>query len=246
VTQTPEERYAAMQQEAYERMASQWHPELNRDPVVGSFDAHNTWPDYEQYLFQGLPDTKRAFALDFGCGPGRNLVRFAKLFYQIDGADISEQNLINAQRWLVRHREVLPAARGGCRLYQCNGRDLQAIPDDSYHVVFSTITLQHICMHSIRFGYFREFLRVLEPGGWFTAQMGYGYGTPRQSVGYYENYYTATDTNGACDTRVEDPSQLSQDLLAVGFTNFQYWIRPTGPGDTHPNWIFFRAQRPQE
>ena len=35
--------------------------------------------------------------------------------------------------------------------------------------------------------------------------------------------------------------QIERDLTAVGFAAFKYWIRPTGPGDTHPHWIFFTA-----
>ena len=44
-----------------------------------------------------------------------------------------------------------------------------------------------------------------------------------------------------CDTRVEDPDQIKNDLYKIGFNNFEHWIRPPGPGDNHPNWIFFTA-----
>ena len=45
------------------------------------------------------------------------------------------------------------------------------------------------------------------------------------------------------DFEPENPKQLEEDLSAVGFGNFQYKIRPSGPGDSHPNWIFFRARK---
>jgi ubiquinone/menaquinone biosynthesis C-methylase UbiE len=89
----------------------------------------------------------------------------------------------------------------------------------------------------------KEFYRVLKPGGLFTAQMGYGHHHPK-SVGYYENYWDATGTNGSVDCRVEDAKQLSDDLHAIGFTEFEFWLRPTGPADIHEQWIFFRARKP--
>ena len=89
----------------------------------------------------------------------------------------------------------------------------------------------------------KEFFRVLKPGGVFTAQMGYGREHPK-SVGYYENHWEAEGTNGSLDCRVEDEKQLSDDLEAIGFTNFECWLRPTGPADIHEQWIFFRAHKP--
>ena len=41
----------------------------------------------------------------------------------------------------------------------------------------------------------------------------------------------------------EFAKQIEKDLLSIGFKNFKYYIRPTGPGDGHPNWIFFNAQK---
>ena len=38
---------------------------------------------------------------------------------------------------------------------------------------------------------------------------------------------------------IESYKQLEDDLLEIGFTDFQYKITPVGPGDFHPNWIFF-------
>jgi ubiquinone/menaquinone biosynthesis C-methylase UbiE len=228
-------KYTKMQYEHYQTNASKWTIS-DRDIVVGSFDSHNNHKDYE-LLFKDL-DTKNMVALDFGCGPARNIVKFWGRFERIDGVDIAQNNLNNAKIWM-RHNNIDDSE---INLYLCNGTDLSIINDQSYDVVFSTICLQHICVHSIRYNYFKEFYRVLKNGGYVTAQMGYGLNSPL-SVGYYENYIDATSTNRGCDTRVEDPSELQKDLEEIGFTNFQYTIRPVGPGDTHPNWIFFRAQK---
>lgn len=233
------ERYTMMQQHQYTCDANNWSID-RRDPVVGSFDAHNNWEDYETYLFKDAPtNTRELRALDFACGPGRNLVKFAHKFGRYDGVDIVQNNLDNAKTWLA-HNNMDP---NSSTLYLCNGRDLANIPSDLYDVITSTIALQHICVHAIRLSYFHEFFRVLRPGGMITLQMGFGPSHP-SSCAYHDNYYDAHGTNGLCDTRVESPAQLEDDLKSVGFTDFKFYIRPTGPGDRHDNWIFFNARKP--
>lgn len=226
-----------MQQSQYDREASGWSLS-NRNPVVGSFDSHNAWDDYE-YLFDGLQDLSQQRALDFGCGPGRNLVKFGPRFQQMDGVDISETNLRNARIWLTTNG-VDPARSA---LYLCNGIDISAVPSTTYDVVLSTICFQHICVHEIRYGYLAEFFRVLKPGGTLTMQMGYGSPSP-STVDYYANHYDAPSTNRGCDTEVKHPSQIEGDLTKLGFVDFSYVLRPTGPGDCHPAWIFFKATKP--
>lgn len=228
-------KYTKMQQQQYDSDASFWSID-NRDPVVGSFDKHNNWIDYDIFLFKNI-DTKNKIALDFGCGPGRNIVKFHDKFTRIDGADISEINLKNAKLWMEQNN--LPLTN---KLIKNNGIDLSDIPSESYDVVFSTICLQHICVHDIRFNLMKEFYRVLKSGGAVCLQMGFGPGHTR-TVGYYENNYDAERTNSYHDTRVDSPSELEEDLNKIGFVNFEYDIRPTGPGDIHNNWIFFRSHK---
>lgn len=228
------DRYSTMQRRVYSEQAGRWSLE-DMDPVVGMFNTQNAWGDYREYLFKDI-DTAAMSALDFGCGPGRCLVEFSGLFERIDGADISHEVLCCAEKYL-QHRGV------ESELILTNGRDLQAIDAEAYDLVYSTICLQHICVHEIRLSLMREFHRVLRPGGWFTAQMGFGPSHPR-SVRYHANAWWAPGTNGALDCRVEDPSEVEQDLRAIGFDNFQHWLRPVGPGDTHDQWIFFRARKP--
>ena len=231
-------KYTKMQQDFYDHESSLWSLE-NKDWVVGSFDSHNNWEDYN-YLFVNVPNLGEKKMLDFGCGPGRNLVRFYNQFKQIDGVDMAPKNLENAKQWLATNN--LPHEH--LNFYTCNGVDLSNIPDNQYDVVMSTICLQHICVHEIRYNYFKEFLRVLRPNGYIALQMGYGANAPA-SVPYYTNHYDATGTNRRCDTAIEDVSQLEKDLKEIGFTNFTYHIRPVGPGDCHANWIYFNAQKPE-
>lgn len=237
MTVNPKNSYSAMQKAFYVAEASKWSPE-NRDPVVGSFDKHNAWADYD-LLFDGL-DTEGKRALDFGCGPGRMMVRYGSRFASIVGVDIALGNLLHAEDWVRRHGFPRPD------LYLTNGVDLSGLLTNRYDVVYSTICLQHIPVYDIRINLFREFFRVLKPGGWFTAQTGYGDTGLDSDAGYYENRYQADSTNGGCDVKVTHWHQVMGDCDKCGFLNFSSKIRPVGPGDRHPNWLFFRAQKPEE
>lgn len=227
-------KYTQMQKSQYDQEAKEWSVD-NRNPVVGSFDLHNNWEDYDNFLFKDV-DTSNKCSLDFGCGPGRNIVKFAKRFNRIDGADISEYNLNNAKIWCAQNNVPEPI------LYKNNGIDLSVIDSNKYDVIFSTICLQHICVYDIRFSFLKEFFRVLKPGGSLCCQMGYGTNHPC-TVAYFDNNYDATVTNSGCDTRIESPDQIKSDLEKIGFVNFSHDIRPVGPGDVHSNWIFFRATK---
>lgn len=227
-------KYTKMQQVQYDLEASKWTLE-NRDAVVGAFDEHNSWKDYDIYLFKNI-DTTNKLALDFGCGPGRNIVKFNKQFKQIDSIDISDINLQNAKTWIIANNIKI------LNLIKTNGIDLSNITNNHYDIVFSTICLQHICVHEIRFALLKEFYRVLKNDGNLCFQMGFGPSHPR-SVGYYENFYDAKGTNSGCDTRVDTYEEIEKDLIKIGFKNFEYDIRPVGPGDVHDQWIFIRANK---
>lgn len=228
--------YSKMQENLYNELASQWSP--GRDTVVGSFDKQNNWQDYEDYLWKDITNLKDKNVIDFGCGPGRNLVKWASFFNKIDGVDISSINLEKAKLW-ISENGLNP---DNFNLYKGEGMSIQTVPSNSYDILMSTIAMQHICVYEIRFNLLKEFYRVLKKNGKITIQMGYGPSHP-MSVDYYENFYDANTSNGGMDTRVENVNQLKDDLEKIGFNNFNYYIRPTGPGDMHDNWIFFNAKK---
>lgn len=232
-------KYSEMQKAQYESDASQWTVD-NRDPVVGGFDQHNEWPDYDEYLFKDIIDLDKKVGIDFGCGPGRNLVKYSDSFKELHGVDIAQKNIDNAATWLKHNSKNLNKHK----LFVCNGVDISAVPSKSYDVVMSTICFQHICVYNTRVSLIEEFGRVLKPGGYLTMQMGFGPQVPtKASVGYYDNFVDAAGTNGQMDTRVENPETIQRDLINAGFEAFKYYIRETGPGDGHPNWIFFNARK---
>jgi ubiquinone/menaquinone biosynthesis C-methylase UbiE len=224
-------KYTQMQLNQYNSYASGWS-EQNRDPVVGSFDAHNNWPDYE-FLFERINNQSEKIGLDFACGPGRNLVKYSTRFKRLDGVDISPVNIEKARNYTNSYN-INP------NLYISNGIDISIVPNDEYDFVMSTIALQHICVYDIRYSIMQDIHRVLKDGGMFTAQMGFGSPSP-MTVGYYENYYDAEGTNRACDVCIENIEQLSEDLFKIGFKDFEYKIARVGPGDVHPNWIYFNC-----
>jgi ubiquinone/menaquinone biosynthesis C-methylase UbiE len=225
-------KYTQMQLNEYNKFASEWDLQ-NRDPVVGSFDLHNEWKEYEN-LFLNLQNQKELVGLDWACGPGRNIVKYKDRFKRLDGVDISPININNAKNYL-QSNQILNS-----NLYISNGIDLSNIPDNTYDFVMSTIAFQHICVYDIRYSILSEVYRILKLGGIITFQMGYGLPSPN-TVGYYENYYDASSTNRGCDVCVDNPNQIKNDLLKIGFTNFQYTIGNVGPGDIHPNWIYFNS-----
>jgi len=222
-----------MQLDFYNHEASIWS-EQNREPVVGSFDAHNNWPDYE-LLFQKIDNQSEKIGLDFACGPGRNLVKYSRRFKRLDGVDISPINIEKARIYTMNNG-INP------NLYVSNGVNIDNVPGDEYDFVMSTIALQHICVHEIRYSIMKDIHRVLKDGGIFTAQMGFGSPSP-MTVEYYENYYEATGTNRRCDVCIETTEQLENDLNQIGFKDFNYTITKVGPGDCHPNWIFFNVKK---
>jgi SAM-dependent methyltransferase len=245
LTQKSASDYLKMQHQFYERAASVAKAESGKvqgDIVVGSWDQQQKWPDYETYLLKYVPLEPVWLALEYGCGPGRNIRGFSSRFGRIDGVDISEKNLANAEKYL---KGQIPADK--CpRLYLTQGSDAGAAQANAYDFSFSTICFQHICVWEVRFSILKSLYSCLKPGGRLSIQMGYGPPTSDkyQKVPYQANFYGASSTNSGCDVTVSDPEELHKDLQQIGFTAFEYWIRPAGPDPTFSNWIFFTCLKP--
>lgn len=232
-------KYIQMQLDTYNDYAARSHYETDEkvDFVVGSYSGHEEWKDYDNYLMWGVDETyKEKLALDFACGPGRNIIRYQDRFKRVDGADISPVNIENAEKNLAYHGVTIP------KLYVTDGDNVsKEIEDGTYDFIMSTIAMQHICVHEIRYRIFEDMYRILKKGGKISIQMGYG--GRDGAVDYYANHYDAQGTNSLCDTRIDHVDQLWGDLEKIGFEEMDYWLRPTGPGDAHMNWIFFQATK---
>lgn len=230
--------YAEMQKTQYQTTAINMH-------VAGNHRTHDANPDYRGILLAPLDIYKDRFkdeyALDFGCGHGRNvsnmILWFPNLFKRVDGVDISANNLLYANANL--QKEVVDVSK--FKLFVNNGMDLNELPSDFYMFVMSTIVFQHICVHETRFALMSEIYRILKPGGIFSLQMGFGQGHHRAAE-YYDNIYDADSTNSGYDTKVTEVEQLAGDLNKIGFKNVQYSISHKWD-DGHQNWIYTHSEK---
>jgi len=239
--------YISMQKNHYEKEANRWSL-TNKNPVVGGYNLHNNWPDYDKFLFKDI-DTSNMIAIDYGTGPGRNIIKFFDKFKKIDGVDISPKNIENAKINLQNFGIT------NSNLFVCDGESTPCF-NETYDLWFSVICLQHIACYEIRFNILSDACRILKRGGFICFQMGYG-GRDLQgsnykvysknnvinTAGYFDNHYDAKTTNGFHDVTVENESQIIGDLKKIGFDNISFDIRPTGPGCSHKQWIFVRGEK---
>ena len=225
-----------MQLAYYDEFGKKWSL-VEKDPVVGSYEKHNSWPHWEKLLFRDI-ETKKMLALEYGCGPGRNLIKFNNLFERIDGTDISKE-LLDKAKLNLDSRSLYNEK---VKLIHGSGDDIP-VENNQYDLVFSTICLQHIACYDIRLNIFKEIYRVLKPEGFFSFQMGFGRKNRKNSCGYYENVIDAKKTNSGLDVRIEQESYIKDDLtIKLNFKNYQSIIVEPNC-DTHEKWIFIMVQK---
>jgi ubiquinone/menaquinone biosynthesis C-methylase UbiE len=202
---------------------------------------HNTNPDYWgtllRYVIKNTEKLEGKYALDFGCGKGRNvsnLLRLAK-WKQVDGVDISQNNIEFCRN---THDKNIT------NFYHNNGRDLSDLNSNFYDFVMSTIVFQHICVHEVRFKLFEEIFRIMKKGGVFSLQMGYGdssFVKDAKISNYYDNNYLASNSNGTYDVRVSDEKELINDLTKIGFKTVTCVVKPSWADGGHLYWIYTEA-----
>ena len=139
-----------------DKKGGKWMPEqffqMGKDDISQFFD-------YLSKLGVAIP---RRHALDFGCGVGRLTQAMAENFDKVAGVDIAPSMIKLAQQY--------NRFEGRCRYYLNERDDLALFKDNSFDLVFSLITLQHIHPQYVR-RYLAEFLRVLTPGGVLYFQL---------------------------------------------------------------------------
>ena len=120
-------KYTQMQKDYYESTA-------HLMDLDGNHRRHDNNPDYKGILLKSLHETPEAFkdtyALDFGCGQGRNVSNMIKydLFKRVDGIDISATNIEYASKNLEKEIED----NSKWKLFVNNGTDLAELESDKY------------------------------------------------------------------------------------------------------------------
>jgi SAM-dependent methyltransferase len=199
---------------------------------------HDRNPDYWDILLADANgDNSKKIAFDFGIGHGRNVRNLLKKsFSRVDGCDISGENI----KYAIKNLEK-ECPNTSFWVYENSGVDLQPAADNFYDFVMSTIVLQHICVFEIREALLKEIYRIMKQGAIFSFQMGYDNSPhPGYTVGYYENFYEAEETNGKKDVCIFNSDEVINDLKGIGFKNINYVIRPPWI-DGHHRWIYVRA-----
>jgi SAM-dependent methyltransferase len=232
--------FTRTQQQVYDHLA-----ELDKDRDTNG-NVLQIYDDYfAAHLWRSIPDLATKDVLDFGCGPGRNLIYYHGKVKSIDGVDLAAKNLDTARRWITNNGWDVSQFK----LYKNDGVRLGEIPSDSYDVVMSTICMQHISVHEIRQNLLQEFHRVLRPNGMVTLQFLYSTDKPN-TVDYFDNRYDAPSTNGAADCVVGDVRHVINDLSSAGFTTVSYHITQAFTSDGLPptrhddkEWLFITGQK---
>lgn len=242
ITETPvssgpvtEDSFLKRQQSFWGNIAKDWSLQ-NKNPIVGWYHEHQNFPEYDTVLFRDLPLTGKEVVLEYGCGPARNIIRFKDRFARIDGVDIAPECIEKA------YINLKDAGVDAPNLWSNDGRALDMIADAQYDIVFMVISHQHITSRAVRLNLYKEFLRVLKPGGYLCFQTGFGPGHPR-SVDYFaENFNNEADFVDK-DVRCEDVDHLKTDVVASGYEWMNHILTRTCK-DEHPLWIWVQARKP--
>ena len=259
---------------------NQYEAPVPSEEVVGNYAWHEEYP-YETFLLFKNGDIRKPIfdgfndkvALDFACGPGRMVKRMRRIFKQVDGCDISERLLRDAERYCN-------SSMGGgdiSNFYLTSGNDLGATPQNFYDFIYCTISMQHIASHTIRKKILSNMLAALKVGGKITLQLGYNpyapftnelpetvavgnlmqirFFTREQGADYFSNDFDATGTNGLHDVLIgkNDLEHVKKDLseqfsnVAIWFSNVSNYYKNLN-GKTHSqywatDWIYLHGEK---
>ncbi len=226
------------QADDYARMQKDYY-ETNSHLMIENHRVHDRNPDYKGILLDPIFKMKGGFALDFGCGHGRNVLNLLieNIFDRVDGVDISAKNT----EYATTNITTSGVDSSKFNMMVNTGLDVSVLPSDEYSFVMSTIVLQHICCYNIRFKIFEDLYRSMKQEGVLSFQMGFG-NDHMNTAGYFDNAYNATKTNSLHDVRVENEDQVVDDLIKIGFKeeNISTIIRPS-MSDRHTQWIYVKA-----
>lgn len=147
--------------------------------------------------------------LDFGCGPGRDLKRFAELGHHAIGLD-------GAERFVTMAR-----AYSGCEVWQQDFLGL-ALPPERFDGVFANAALFHVPTQELP-RVLRQLQATLKAGGVLFSSNPHGANEAGWSDGRYGVFH--------------DLDAWRRALGAAGFVELAHYYRPAGlPRDRQP-WL---------
>jgi SAM-dependent methyltransferase len=169
--------------------------------------GHDVTQNY-QALLDALPKQKRLDILDFGCGPGRDLLYFKNLGHHAVGLEGSHRFCEMAQTY------------SGCEVLQQDFLDLK-LPPESFDGIFANASLFHVPSQELP-RVLRQLWAALRPGGvlFSSNPRGHEEGWDGKRYGTYMEFETYQNF-----------------LEAAGFVVEHHYYRPTEkPRDQQP-WL---------
>lgn len=147
--------------------------------------------------------------LDFGCGPGRDLIAFAALGHRATGLDGSAE------------LAALARANSGCPVLEQNFLALN-LPADAFDGVFANASMFHVPTRELP-RVLKELHAALKPGGVFFCSNPRGDG----QEGWHGERWGA----------YHDWEAWRAFMLAAGFLELTHYFRPTGLPRAQQPWL---------
>lgn len=158
-----------------EEVQKNWAAFGKSDPLRAILGHAESW-DVDQFFATGVAEIddilrqvvelglhpEHSTALDFGCGVGRLTQALARHFDACHGVDIAPP--------MVERAREYNTFGDRCRFHLNQAPNLAIFADDSFDLIYSNITLQH--MEPVyAAAYIKEFVRVLRHGGVLAFQL---------------------------------------------------------------------------
>lgn len=230
--------YANMQKKIYNRQTLSFLESKNL--CVGAFTAQENYP-YKKFLLEHYKG-KYDRALDFACGMGRMMRHMSNNFQIIDGVDLVKNNLDYANTFLKDNG----INSKNFNLYHSDGLSVKLPIENKYDFIYSTIALQHICVHKIRLKIIKDLYEHLNQDGSMCLQFGFGYDN---GIRYFDNFFAARSTNSGNDVCIPNENFLpliEKEFLDIGFKKVIFELKisphPLKGNLYHPIWIFIHLK----
>lgn len=179
--------------------------------MVDNHMQHNKDPEYWNILLKEIKENpinwKNKYALDFGCGCGRNIKNLLDLaeWRRVDGCDISKKNAEYAKNWVNKFYT------NKTETWETNGNNLQPCDENKYDFIMSHIVFQHVSDYDIRFSILLDIYKCLKVGGLASLHF--------MDLSISNQYYENSGKIQNC--RVENKRFLIDDFKKIGFNNIE-------------------------